>query len=496
MPAKTETKPKTDWLARLGDNVPELPMIDAQSEQPAEAPIPKEAPAVVTAPMPPRRRRSGLWIAAVHIASLAQALTVYLIFGRIEQPAPPPAPTPVPPIAIEHVTKPVERYESVVSAKGDGDFQTVAQAVAQAKPGMRIRIKPGVYAEAITLDKPVELVGDGPVSDIVLESQDADALWIKSDGVKVHNLTLRTKAADKKAPVYALHITKGRPLVENCEMTSQSEFCVLVRTIDAQPTLQGCTIRDGSAAGLMITEEAKGLYVDCRILKHAQDGVVIAQGAEPVLLRCTVSECQGSGLTVVAGGRGMMVRCVFSDNQQSGASVRHNDSNVLFRNCVFRDNKTTGFAIRDEAAGRPRKLGREIDRSGRASVVVDKGTRLSLIRCMVRDGKNAGVLVLDGGDATVVGCQINGHDDVGIVVLKGATVSTANHNRLDNNRHGNWTVLAGGVATGTNNQPPIPARAAAGGKPTPPAPGHDANPAPSDPDPTPPTPPAPANGSK
>ncbi len=80
-----------------------------------------------------------------------------------------------------------------------GPGESVQAAVAAAEPGDRILIEPGVYREAITIDKAgVELVGlGGPPGSgaVVIENPGGEANGITvtdaGDGVQISNLTIR-----------------------------------------------------------------------------------------------------------------------------------------------------------------------------------------------------------------------------------------------------------------------------------------------------------------
>ena len=62
------------------------------------------------------------------------------------------------------VTAKTEPPTHVVDAfPGRGDFTTVSAAIKAAKPGDRILVRPGLYEEGLVVDKPLEILGDGPV---------------------------------------------------------------------------------------------------------------------------------------------------------------------------------------------------------------------------------------------------------------------------------------------------------------------------------------------
>ncbi|MBC6476157.1 MAG: hypothetical protein GDA48_27830 [Hormoscilla sp. GM102CHS1] len=70
------------------------------------------------------------------------------LIGGFFQKQPPPPPEKQIPTAI-------------VSKLGRGDYKTIGQAIASVSPGTRILVRPGIYREGVTIDKPLEIIGDG-----------------------------------------------------------------------------------------------------------------------------------------------------------------------------------------------------------------------------------------------------------------------------------------------------------------------------------------------
>jgi len=63
-------------------------------------------------------------------------------------------------------------------------------AINAARPGDIIVVKPGHYPESLVIDKPLEIIGDGPVADIVIEANGRDALLFKANIGKVSNVDI------------------------------------------------------------------------------------------------------------------------------------------------------------------------------------------------------------------------------------------------------------------------------------------------------------------
>ena len=61
-----------------------------------------------------------------------------------------------------------------------GDFTTISQAIKQADPGSRILVHSGIYDEGLILDKPLEIVGDGNLGEVVIRAEGKNAISFKA----------------------------------------------------------------------------------------------------------------------------------------------------------------------------------------------------------------------------------------------------------------------------------------------------------------------------
>ncbi len=84
----------------------------------------------------------------------------------------------------------------VVDALHRGDFTTIADAIREARSGHRILIKPGLYTEALVIDKPLELLGDGRPGEVVVQAKDAHVILFRTTMGRIVNLSLRQLGGD------------------------------------------------------------------------------------------------------------------------------------------------------------------------------------------------------------------------------------------------------------------------------------------------------------
>ena len=146
---------------------------------------------------------------------------------------------------------------AVVSPDEGGQFRTIGEAMREARPGTKILVRPGVYAESLVLDRRVEIVGDGSAADIVVESPDGNCLRMQTDMARVRGLTLLGAARRGGRDRYAVHVPQGRLILEDCRISSDSLACVAASNAGTAPVLRRCSIRNGRSAGVLVYDRAE-----------------------------------------------------------------------------------------------------------------------------------------------------------------------------------------------------------------------------------------------
>ncbi len=119
----------------------------------------------------------------------------------------------------------------VVAQDGTGTVRTITEAVAMAKDGDTVLVKPGTYAEAVTITGDITLRGDGDRGVVVIEfavggltyplDGEPFAYGILLDGsdANLENLTVRGPADDGSFPaVSAFLIFGGAPVIDGVDI--------------------------------------------------------------------------------------------------------------------------------------------------------------------------------------------------------------------------------------------------------------------------------------
>jgi F-box protein 11 len=299
----------------------------------------------------------------------------------------------------------------VVDQMHHGDHLTITEAIEAANPGDRILVRPGLYYGGLVIDKPLEIIGDGNLDDVVVQAVGMDALLFKTTMGRVVNLTLRQMGGG--GYWFGVDIAQGRLELDGCDITSQSLSGVAIHS-DADPRLRRNRIHDCEAGGVFVYENGQGVLEDNEIFENAFAGVEIKAGGTPTLRRNRIHDGKAGGVFVGGNGQGVLEDNEIFGNAYSGVEIAEDGNPTLRRNRIHDTN--VGVYIHDNGQG----------------VLEDNeifGNALS------------GVWIETGGNPTVRRNRINNNGYVAVFASMGGG-GTIEDNDLSGNAMGAWSVSA------------------------------------------------------
>jgi F-box protein 11 len=222
----------------------------------------------------------------------------------------------------------------VVDAWGNGDFTTVKAAVKAARSGDRILVRPGQYDGGLVIEKPLEILGDGSVDEIVISACGASALYFRASNARVANLTLRQCGG--RGDWFGVDIAQGRLDLEGCDISSQSLACIAIRN-GADPRLRRNKIHDGRQGGIYVYGGGLGTLEDNDITANTYAGVEIKASGNPTLRRNKIHDGKSAGVYVHDNGLGTLEDNDITANTNAGVVVKTGGNPTLRRNRINRN---------------------------------------------------------------------------------------------------------------------------------------------------------------
>jgi len=249
-----------------------------------------------------------------------------------------------------------------VRQDGTGDFTTILAAVSAAVPTDIIDVGPGTYAESITIDKSLTIIGTSGSAATIMDGADAFRLFRIAGTVTVH--------------IEGLTITRG-----------------INHTM-------------GSGAGMSVVQGAAVTVTDCEFTdNHSSfDGggfIVAGPGTSLDISGCRFegnsAVHNGGAGNVIQGGSLTVTDCSFIDNQCDDISgaLSNNNSVMNVTGCLFSGNtagNVSGAIYYYLASGTVASCTFYNNASAAgyyATIVMDSSPATSVTHCIISDDQNS-----------------------------------------------------------------------------------------------------------
>lgn len=309
----------------------------------------------------------------------------------------------------------------VVSKQSSTSYQTISQAIQDSAPGTRILVQPGLYHESLVIDKSLEIIGDGPIEDISIESTEASCILMKTDYALIRGLTLRGRAGTIKKECVAVDIPQGRLVMEECDVSSDSLACISIHGSSANPVIWQCQIHDSKTVGILVYEYGEGIIDECDIFSNTGPGIEIKQIGNPFIRRCKIHHGERDGVLVSEKGAGVVERCDIFGNARAGVDIKRG-GNPLIRLCTIHD-QINGYGAYIHDKGEGTIEGCNIFGNAKAGIGITQGGNPLVRRCQVHHEKQRGVFIFENGEGTIERCYILANADTGISIGQGCSPS-------------------------------------------------------------------------
>jgi len=336
-----------------------------------------------------------------------------------------PAATPTPavapaPVAAQSATPAPSPGKVTVSILGRGQFRSISEAIAAVPAGSQIVVKPGMYRENIVIDKPLEIIGDGPVDEIVIESADAHTITMQTNYAVVSGLTIEGCSSQHQAVI----TSQGQLNIEDCVITSRCtdvQGSIHVTGQGTRPVIRRCRIRDGSSQGISIFEGAEGLVEQCDIYQNGKNGILVGYGATPTIRQCKIFKNTYHGIGCGKNAQATVVENDLYENFSSGMRIQEESSGTFRKNRIFKnnvngvsiygnsqglfeeneiyENESLGIEIKEES--NPTIRQNRIYENGYSGISIDENGQGSIIENEIFDNATRGVVVKTGSSPTL-----------------------------------------------------------------------------------------------
>ena len=164
------------------------------------------------------------------------------------------------------------------------DFPEIGPAIGVAGDGATIAVDPGIYPEALKIEKDVTLVASGPPGSAVIEVATGSALHLSAPAARLEGLLFRRIGSGGS---YAARIVAGASRLEGCVFQSLSRACLAIEGQGTAPVLTDCQFQNGAKGGLVVFRGARPVLETCTFTENALFGAEVkGPGTQPTFRGC------------------------------------------------------------------------------------------------------------------------------------------------------------------------------------------------------------------
>ncbi|MGY0489089.1 right-handed parallel beta-helix repeat-containing protein [Streptomyces sp. WG-D5] len=283
---------------------------------------------------------------------------------------------------------------------GPGDrYRTIGEALAAARTGALVSVRPGTYAENLVVSTRVTLSAAEGRGTVEIRPRTGSVIALRADALMVSEVTLR--GGDPELP--AVDVRRGQAAFDGCEIVGAAWTAMLAGGTGSL-ALRECRVSNSQGAGVVITSTVPTTVESCTFEHLGTSGLVLAEQGEARIRDCTVRDARGNGVLANGESRGTVEDCDISSTDKPSLALEQNSALTVVRTVVH----DTSTGVHLSSAGRTTLEDVRVTGASGNGIVLAAGTDPVLRRCRVSRTRGNGILVTDRSRGTFEDCWVDG----------------------------------------------------------------------------------------
>ncbi len=220
-----------------------------------------------------------------------------------------------------HHTLPAQGTVLLVDPQGNGDYSTIAAAIAQAPDHSTIFLAAGTYRECFRIDRPLMILGDEQDRPEI-----AGRIVCDSDHILLQHLFINsTHFSDTSA--YFRNITasitqlKGDLHVKHCTVQAGRHNAFNLISPRTKLIASHCRIQNSEIG--FYGNDRNEIHLDNCEIKHTECGILVDRSSEIMLNHCQIHSSRSDGIKLEECDRVTLKYCKIFNNQGIGILLRN-----------------------------------------------------------------------------------------------------------------------------------------------------------------------------
>ncbi|MCG7205169.1 right-handed parallel beta-helix repeat-containing protein [Streptomyces arenae] len=291
------------------------------------------------------------------------------------------------------------RQVLTVCPEGTGDARTIGEALARARGGAVLSVRPGTYEENLVVTTRVTIVAEQARGTVRLAPRKGIVISLRVDAVMLTDLVVQGQ--DEEQP--AVDASHGQVAMQGCDLSGASWTTVLARN-SGSLAMRECRVSNRTGAGVVVTSSTESSLESCTFEHFGTSGVVISDRGRATLRGCTVRDARGNGVLANGDAQGSVEDCDLASTDKPSLALEERSAVRVLRT-VIRD---TSIGVHVTSAARCELEEVRVTGSSGPGIIVSHGSDPVLRRCRTARSTGNGLLVTDRSRGTYEDCWLTG----------------------------------------------------------------------------------------
>lgn len=239
----------------------------------------------------------------------------------------------------------------IVDQNGEGDYQTIQEAVNNAQHGSTIYVKNGEYKEVVMIKKQINLVGEDKDSTLInpISEKNKYAICLGAPNIKINSLSIKNGAPG----IYSSGI---RVISSNIEIYNCNVYDTPVGIViwSSDNKIDGCYFWGCEDEGIALigTEYSacnNNIISNC-IFRSNCDGIELQYSSSNTISNCDFYDNSHTGIDAIAtsNNKNIILNCRIYNNKVHGVYFSSSSENTI-KNCLIFNNDNGNIVINKES---------------------------------------------------------------------------------------------------------------------------------------------------
>ncbi|MFF7334894.1 right-handed parallel beta-helix repeat-containing protein [Streptomyces sp. NPDC090306] len=289
------------------------------------------------------------------------------------------------------------RQVLTVCPEGTGDARTIGDALARARGGAVLSVRPGTYEENLVVTTRVTIVAEQSRGSVRLAPRQGTVISLRADAVMLTDIVVQ--GSDDKLP--AVDASHGQAAMQGCDLSGAAWTTALARG-SGSLAMRDCRISSRTGAGVVVTSPVESSLESCALEHLGTTGVVVGERGRVSMRGCTVRDARGNGILANGDAQGTVEDCDLSSTDKPSLALEERSALKVARTVVH----DTAIGVHVTSSARNELEDVRVSNTTGPGIIVSHGSDPVLRRCRTARTAGHGLLVTDRARGTFEDCWL------------------------------------------------------------------------------------------